>query len=96
MRFEYDCLRQCIAGYDADPVAIAHEQRIAVDVSHAMAGGLDRFVRVDEESRPEVHVGDARAHQRADAAVVLLARHRVELGAEIFKEEERGEARIAE
>ena len=40
---QHDCLGQVHAGDDADALAVANEQRVAVDLAHQVAGGFDAY-----------------------------------------------------
>ncbi len=87
-------LRQVHAGDDADALAVAHQQRIGIDLAHPVARRLDRTGRVDIFGRMQEQVADARAHQRAGVALVLVARHFLQLARHV-EIEEGAEPRVA-
>ena len=81
------------AGQNAGQFAVAHEQRIGIDLPHPRARSLNRIRRVDERRRVQEQIADTRVHERGEARRLLLARNGVELARDV-EIEERGEAGV--
>ena len=90
---QYDGLRKIHAGDDADAVAVAHEERVGFDLTHAMPGSLYRVDSVDVGGWTEADLRHPRAHRRSGGSILLIAGDRRELMRN-FEVEKRGEARI--
>ena len=87
-------LGQVHAGDDADALAVANEQGVAVDLAHQVAGGFDGIAGVDEGRGMQKQLGDPRAHQRAVAPLLFVAGKLIQLVRNLAVEE-RGKPRIA-
>ena len=80
-------------GDDADSLAVANENRLAIGLVHPLRRGLDRVGRVDEHRGTQMHFAQLRLHGRAEARFVRFGRGGVEFPRNL-QIKERGEARI--
>ena len=67
-------LGQVHAGDDAGAFAVAHQQRVAVDVAHDAPGRGDRLDRVDDRGGHQVQVPHPRPHHGSDLGRFVLLR----------------------